>query len=223
MSARERQDRTGFDYIHFSKLYRNYVSGIFVNPNTAEELTQGEHFESELRFDVMPEMTKKYLEAFIWVMTYYETQGSQVNSDWCYNFHYAPDIFELDRYLAKFYRTPFWMKEPLNSNDVLNSPVEHLLSILHYDDLDLVPVIARVLFLEKMPSLFPERVQIDYTLIPFTESGHKAVVMINYPDLTKIRRLFDSIRDDTNIKGRNNVNPKTKVWPTTTKMPKKYQ
>ena len=223
ISARERQERTGFDYVYFSRLYRNYVSGIFVNPNTAEELTEGENLESELKFDVMPEMTKKYLEALIWVMTYYETQGSQVNSDWCYNFHYAPDIFELDRYLARYHHSPFWLKEPLNPNRALNSPVEHLLSILHHDDLDLVPVVARALFLEKMPSLFPDRVQIDYTLIPFTESSHKAVVMINYPDLNKIRKLFDSIRDDNNIKGRNNLNPKTKIWPTSSKPPKKFR
>lgn len=223
MSAKDRQDRTGFDYVYFSKLYRNYVSGIFVNPNTAEELTQGEKFDSELKFDVMPEMTKKYLEALTWVMAYYETQGSQVNTDWCYDFHYAPDIFELDRYLARYHQTAFWTKDPLNPTRTLNTPVEHLIGILHKDDLDLLPVVAKTMFLERMPSLFPERVQIDYTLVPFTDSGHKAVVMINYPDMDKIRRLFDSIRDDTNIKGRNNVHNKTKIWPTKTKVPKRFQ
>lgn len=214
-----------FDTVFFSEQYRRFVGGIFANPDTLEGLTPDAELDSELRFDVSSQMARKYLEAIAWVMSYYETQGRDVNSDWCYNFHYAPDIYELDRYLSRYHSTPTWLREPLAPNHTLNTPVEHLLSILRAEDLDLVPKIAKVLFLAKMPSLFPESIQIDSTLIPLDDKsvGHKSVVLINYPSLPKIRRLFASIEDDENVKARNGKTTKVKIWPTGRKAPKKYQ
>ena len=211
-----------FNHMIFNMLYRKQVGGVFQYPTGYEEMN----------FDIMSEMAFNYLEGIQWVYTYFRTQDREVNLDWGYTFHYAPTTDVLAEYLSKFGSTsnPDWETVPMLPSSILHTPVEHLLTILRSKDLDLVPKVAKILFMEKMPYLYPEKVQIDTNFQPIERSSsltddeddeakeskpkvsHKSVVLCNYPRMHDIRELFESIRDDPLVKARNTPNNKIIVY-----------
>uniref|UniRef100_A0A6C0CI16 Xrn1 N-terminal domain-containing protein n=1 Tax=viral metagenome TaxID=1070528 RepID=A0A6C0CI16_9ZZZZ len=193
-----------FETSFFDSKYNRQITGTYHHVNQLQI--------EELDYDYIDEMCHAYLEGLVWVVQYYRTQGKGVNLNWAYTYHYAPNLTDLISYLKR-HEVPAWKRTPLLTSviEVPFTPVEQLLAILRPEDLHLVPNIARTLFLNKMPSLYPEKVLFDYTLIPFGRE-HDAIVLINFPDMLSIRALFQAIEDDPSVKARNKTHNIVKIW-----------
>jgi 5'-3' exonuclease len=194
-----------FNSTLFNERYKKYIFGTFHESDMIRE---------SFNFDATQDQVANYLEGLAWVMSYYHTQGTNVNHDWCYTFHYPPDIIDIRKYLVLNHEDPIWTETPLNrTHQTLNTPLEHLVTILKREELWMLPQIVGTLFLQEMPDLFPEDVYVDKTGIPFGVEG-KDVVLINFPSMSQIRSVFDLVRDDPSVLRINKVrkNP-TKIWP----------
>lgn len=173
--------------------------------------------KEDMDFGFLPEMCKNYLEGIVWVLEYYRQEGKTVNQNWAYTFHYPPNPEDLYKFLEDNIRTPdLWSLRPTYIGDVENpdppfEPMEQLMAVLKKEDLNLVPEIARILFLEKLPSLYPEKVLVDLTFIRF-EDEHDGIALTNFPDMDRIRSLYSTIADDPIVAARNKNNLKLEVW-----------
>jgi 5'-3' exonuclease len=200
----------------FNERYKAYIFGTFHESDMKRE--------EDVDFNSTAEQVHNYLESLVWVMSYYISQGSSVNHDWAYMFHYPPDILDVIGYLKVHAAHPTWVHVPLNTTiQTLNTPLEHLLAILKKEELWLLPPVVSTLFLTEMPELFPEHVNIDNTGIPFDVEGHE-IVLVNYPSMTSIRNLFDVVRSDPSVVRVNVVRKHpVLVWTSTKKqkIPKK--
>lgn len=195
-----------FNQAFFNQKYKQFIFGTFHESHEIRE---------DFNFDSTIEQVRNYLEGLVWVMSYYDNQDAGVNHDWAYQFHYPPDVADLRKYVMIYKDNPTWEFNPLNTTiQVRNTPLEHLMAILRKEDLHLVPAIVRTLFLQEMPHLFPESVQIDRTLVPIGEEG-RDIVLIDYPNMAEIRRVFEAIREDPNVQARNVKRGLFKVWPKT--------
>lgn len=241
----------------FSELYKREILGVFIPQYLIEQgklqdditndgggitTTTTSNIIEEFNFDELSEMIKAYLGGIKWIMNYYIDQFANVNTSWCYTFHYAPTMFDVSRFLY-LHSDEFnqvndetehiltWEYEAIakNEENTLPTPIEHLIAILPVSKLHLVPNIAADLFRTKLPEIYPSNIDVDWTLIPFTdirnEEGkttgefkvdlgrelHKAVLLHDFPSLARIRDVFQSIQDSTEIQVRNQ---KTKVYKT---------
>lgn len=182
---------TTFNARFFNERYKKYIFGTFHEADMKRE----EH----INFDATQEQVHNYLEGMVWVMFYYASQGSSVNHDWAYVFHYPPDILDLIAYLKDHASRPTWLRVPLNVTiQTPNTPLEHLLAILKKEELWMLPPVVSTLFLKEMPQLFPEEVIVDRTGIPFGVEGHE-IVLVNHPSMASIRNLFDVVRSDPSV------------------------
>lgn len=190
----------------FDMKYNQKITGTFHSTLKLEP--------EEIDYDYVDEMCHAYLEGLTWVLEYYLSQGKKVNLNWSYNYHYAPNIDDLISYLERN-SEPTWTRSPLNTSIVKIpfTPVEQLLAVLRADDLHLLPRVVSTLFLDKLPSLYPDEIRYDYTLVPFGKE-HDGVALINFPDMQRIRTLFAAVRDDPSVIARNEVSGQVKVWPT---------
>ena len=183
-------DKMEFNSVLFNERYKQYIFGTFHEQDMIRE---------SMNFDGTNEQVHNYLEGLTWIMSYYATQGASVNHDWAYVFHYPPDVSDIRKYILKHVEEPTWITLPLDhSHQTVNTALEHLITILKRDELWMLPPIMSTLFLQEMPYLFPEEIVIDKTSIPFGVEG-KEIVLINFPSMTEIRRVFDVIRDDPSI------------------------
>ena len=192
-----------FSQAFFNQRYKSYIFGTFHNRELGRE---------DITYDLTPDMVRSYLEGFLWVMEYYSNQGQGVNHDWCYPFHYAPDVPDIKNYVETKGKKPDWYDVPLYKfNDVVNTPLQHLVAVLKQEDLYLLPDIVRVLFLKEMPHLFPSSVQTDRTCVPFGQEWRE-VILINYPSMASIRTLFEVIKDNPDVVAKNKRRIFTAVW-----------
>jgi 5'-3' exonuclease len=201
----ERKERmeVQFNPAFFNDKYRRFIFGTFHDPTEIRE---------NLTYDLTNDMCKNYLEGLVWTMEYYANQGTGVNSDWSYVFHYSPTVFDLKRYVADHLEKPTWYDVPLSRlNSVINKPLEHLIAVLKQEDLYLVPDIVSMLFLKYMPHLFPTVVVTDSTMVPFGEEWRETV-LVNIPDMASIRRLFSSIAEVEEVAKINARKSRVKVW-----------
>jgi hypothetical protein len=225
----------------FSELYKRDISGTFIPQELIQETKLSIEALSNLNnqkavgdnndnfnFDILPDMVKAYLGTLKWIMNYYVNQFSFVNVNWCYTFHYAPNIYDLNRYLSlavttfvsNTKRTPSWEIEPTLPISDLPTPVEHLLAILPASKLHLLPDVAGDLFKLKMPEMYPDNVHVDWNLVEMSQSGedinerktykvnipdelHSAIILHDFPSLTRIRDLYHDIEEITEIQYRN--------------------
>jgi 5'-3' exonuclease len=201
----ETGDEMELNPVFFNTRYKKYIFGTFHEPNMVRE---------SFNFDATEEQVHNYLEGLTWVMSYYASQGSSVNHDWAYVFHYPPDVSDIRKYLLKRGAKPTWTQVPLDhTHQDINTPLEHLITILRRDELWMLPPIVSTLFLQEMPDLFPEKVYVDKTGIPFGVEG-KEIVLVNFPSMTQIRQVFDIIREDPSVVRVNKVRKNaTKIWP----------
>ena len=204
-----KKDEPRFETSFFDLKYNQKITGTY---HSANQLPI-----EDLDYDYIDEMCHAYLEGLVWVMEYYRTQGTNVNLNWAYTFHYAPNIEDLIDYLRR-HEEPTWKKLPLLTSvvEVPLTPVEQLLAVLRSDELNLLPRIAGALFLDKMPSLYPDKILTDYTLVPFGKE-YESIILINFPDMLRIHALFEAIEDDPSVKARNKRHGGVKLWPRTGK------
>lgn len=202
-----KKDEPRFETSFFDVKYNQKITGTYHSANQLEI--------EDLDYDYIDEMCHAYLEGLVWVIEYYRSQGTNVNLNWAYTFHYAPNIQDLINYLDR-HEEPTWKKLPLLTSvvEVPFTPVEQLLAVLRPEELNLLPRIAGALFLDKMPSLYPDKILTDYTLVPFGKE-YEAIVLINFPDMLRIHALFEAIEDDPSVKARNKRHGVIKLWPRT--------
>lgn len=202
----EKKGVYSFNQGFFNERYKRFIFGTYHEADmTREEF---------INFDSTKEQVRNYLEGLSWVMSYYQTQGNSVNNDWAYVFHYPPDTEDLVKFLKSNHHNPTWESMALNhANSQVNTPLEHLITILRKDQLWMLPTVVSTLFLEVMPELYPDEVSVDKTSIPFGVEGHD-IVLVNYPSMASIRRLFDQVRDNPTVKRVNEVRRKPlQIWP----------
>lgn len=185
--------------------------------------------KEDMDYNLLPEMCQNYLEGLLWVLEYYR-QEKGVNQNWGYTFHYPPPPYDLLEFLEdnleklnEFGRenaTLPWEIPPRLTTITVGEdiedfepfePVEQLVAVLRKEDLSLLPKIVEMLFLEKMPSLYPEKVEVDYTFVRFGEE-HDAVVLSNFPDMDRIRSLYSHVAKDKMVSSRNKGVQKVEIW-----------
>lgn len=194
-SSENKSDKTmKFNDYTFQYYYQRWASGTY-------HLKQGLERE-DMNFDLSNEMCNTYLEGISWIMAYYEKQTAFINTTWAYTFNYPPDLMTLTEYLLKNIDTPkLWTEIPHLNNKTLHSPLEHLLSIVTYEELNLLPNIVVILFMEMMPHIFVKSVVTDNTLVQFDDYTSKAI--INFPSIAEVQRIFDHIRYVDSVVSRN--------------------
>ena len=195
-TTRKDGESVKFNDYTFQYLYKRWVAGTYHNRIDVER--------EEMNFDIMDDMINNYLEGISWVMSYYRTQNNDINTTWSYNHHYAPDLLSFIEYLENNLETPeLWTKVPHFPIKTILSPLEHLVSIITYNDIDLLPRVVSVLFLDQMPHIFVKKIFVDQTMIKFGDYKGKSI--INFPSIAEVQRIFNVIRDLPTIKARNGM------------------
>lgn len=190
----------------FDKQYNEYITRTH---HTGEK--------DDIDYNTIPEMCKNYLEGLVWVVEYYKQERKFVNQNWGYMFHYPPNPEDLYSYLEDNLENPDWTNIPLlvekKGEEILPpfEPLEQLIAILRKEDLVLLPEILRVLVIEKLPFLYPEKILIDRTFVKFGDD-HDAVVLANFPDMDRIRELHSLISEDPIVASRNKNRLQETVW-----------
>lgn len=177
-----------FDYIAFREMYRMYVNGLF---EPVEDL--------DIKQNFIPEMCQSYIAGIWYVLTYYRSQGENINLDWAYPFHYPPTVWDMMEFLknnGSKKNIDDWIDEAALGSKKFVTPYEHLIAILPKEKLYLLPNVVKSKFLTEMPDLYPSEFEVDRTYVFTGENSNlgDAKILLNFPSLPRISRMFDSVR-----------------------------
>lgn len=131
----KRRDQTDRDLFQLLPL-KDRGAEVYISPTKGESSWKARYYDVLFDCNYDEERVKHvcvhYLEALEWTYAYY--RGACIDWRWCYPYHYAPLLGDLERYVPHF-QTTMVERKPKNPVDaetqlcyVLPSPYHHLLS-----------------------------------------------------------------------------------------------
>lgn len=193
MGRKRISKQVDFSPLVFRYSYHRYINGIWVEP-AAYDLDGIDFFQTR-------EMASSYLAGMFWVMSYYWVREASVSTRWCYGYTYAPmiqDLMEAIQSMDYQRYNAVVKKGPVAEKPV--TPIEHLIAILPESKLKYLPRVVRAAYKSFMPDLYPDRFQVDYNGVQYSEKSgqeiHQAKIIINVPSLDRIHDLYQQFSED---------------------------
>jgi len=133
-------------------------------------------------------MAKEWLGGMAWVFKYYCEGLEGINTEWVYNFNYAPLATEIVEVLSQVTdESPDWEWEAIDRRGRILFPYEQLVSVLPPASAGLVPEGLRGLITERdspLVDLFPLQFLSD---LNSKQKEHEAVTLLPHPLAERVR------------------------------------